>query len=352
MLTIVFAAVSAILIAECAVRITSASPSMERSIPRDEKTAFQASNNPILGYEFVPSYFDLRPDNVESFGFINQWGFRDWPRELNKPTGTVRLLLFGSAVAAGSTLIQDIPQTIPALIEASLRRRFPAKKVEVLNFGIPWYTFRSEIELLRTRGLIFNPDLSVFLFLPSQTLQDTNALRGRYKYPRPAFIDWLFSVSALFRTLAVRSNWLHFQSEIKTKYFADRQQASLGSNSIIAAFKELSELQSKTAVIVLLWPDLSGGQIGYPDWMVDQKIENVLIPEKLCLESKIRCVRMAGYVKAAINHAWQRNRSVDFEHFVQQIAPDGILVTEEGANIFHSAIINALLENQALGMLE
>ncbi len=333
---------------EFAIRALGLSPTLDQEIPRNEKTSFRAAENPILGYELIPGYTDLRPDNVESFGQINALGFRDRERTIAPAPHTKRLLMFGGAVAAGSTLIQQISETIPQRLEASLRRMFPASPVEVLNFGVPWYSFRSEIELLETRGLSLQPELAVLLFIPSQTFQKHNLLTGRFKFDRPLLLDLLYDYSATFRFLATSHDWFHFASEIDVNYQRRRHEQALEAESLNTAYQRLSTLKNKINLVVLLWPDLSHGIINYPTWMNDPHDPSKLVPEALCVRFAIRCIRLSSYVEAAVLSARPDASNAERQAFVQTIAPDGTLLTVAGADLLYSAIRQALLESGLL----
>jgi lysophospholipase L1-like esterase len=88
---------------------------------------------------------------------MNSRGFRTHEFQVPKPQGMVRVICIGgSTTVAGRTN----EETYPALLEASLRERFPGLPIEVLNFGISsvtteyWYERLGEV-------LSYEPDVLV-----------------------------------------------------------------------------------------------------------------------------------------------------------------------------------------------
>jgi lysophospholipase L1-like esterase len=88
---------------------------------------------------------------------INSWGYRTHEFEVPKPPGTVRVVCIGgSTTVAGRT--ND--ETYPALLEKSLRARYPGLAIEVLDLGVSGVTsehWRNELH----RVLDLEPDVVV-----------------------------------------------------------------------------------------------------------------------------------------------------------------------------------------------
>jgi lysophospholipase L1-like esterase len=93
--------------------------------------------DPYVGYRVQPN---LAGERVQT----NEYGLRAGPIDPHPAPDVVRILFLGASVAWGYTSISN-EDTIPAYLEAVLRRRAPSlpalrgRRVEVLNAGVPGY---------------------------------------------------------------------------------------------------------------------------------------------------------------------------------------------------------------------
>lgn len=105
--------------------------------------------DPFLQYKLTSSY----TTNVDNFGF------RGENISKIKPKGTFRIFILG-----GSTVLNaytPYEQTAPKILETLLQKKYPDKKIEVINAGIDGYT--SEHSLIQYLFKIrdFNPDMII-----------------------------------------------------------------------------------------------------------------------------------------------------------------------------------------------
>jgi hypothetical protein len=129
------------------VRVFRLAPEVHRLRTGVERSAYQAVENPLLGYELKANYRDDHPNLRESFPYTNADGQRDVERRVERFPGKRRLIVLGDSVVAGHG-IREIDETIPRRLE----RQFPSQGLEALNFGVGGYCTRAEVELLRVRG--------------------------------------------------------------------------------------------------------------------------------------------------------------------------------------------------------
>ena len=161
-LLIIFGFAIGILIAEGAVRILDLNPKPMAPLPIPN---YQLSDNPVLLYEYRPNY---KPTNLQfdesHAGFsINGEGFRDHHYQLEKATDVFRILALGDSTTAGNG-VTDLNDVYAKRLEKMLNNRGAPVKYEVLNMGIGGYHTVQEVELLRTKGLKYKPDLVLLLF--------------------------------------------------------------------------------------------------------------------------------------------------------------------------------------------
>ena len=99
---------------------------------------------------------------------INDFGMRDLPRRLEKPPGGLRVALLGDSFA--EALQVPLDSTVARLLEERLHGCFPARPLEVLNFGVSG--FGAACCAARTKHLAarFHPDLALYLFVANDLL--------------------------------------------------------------------------------------------------------------------------------------------------------------------------------------
>lgn len=283
-----------LLVLEGAARYLKIAPAVLRINPGGADSAFRYSSNPVLGYEWKPGYRNESADLSQSVPSTNRDGFRDVDRDLHKPAGVRRILLLGDSVAAGVGI-----REIDDLISRQLEKRLAAAGYEVLNLGVPGYCSYGEVELLATRGLAYQPDHVILLFVENDYVAG-NFLFGQYTFERPPGTEYLFLRSALFRWASLRWDWFQFGSEAEPKAesgdsnlalarFSHRRfKEAVGSDdgtvqTALLRLKELSEAQG-FGVTVAIWPRFSPSLILEGDHeMIDGEILAVKVSRGLGL---------------------------------------------------------------------
>jgi len=160
--TVFLAVALALLLAEAAVRLFDLPP---KPLPALHVPTYRLSDNPRLRYEYRPGYSpDDEPYAENHRGFsINADGFRDRHYPQAKPPDTLRIVAIGDSVTAGNG-IADVANTYPKRLEEILNRdRADGRRVEVLNLGVGGYEPLQEAELLRVKGIGYDPDLAIIL---------------------------------------------------------------------------------------------------------------------------------------------------------------------------------------------
>lgn len=91
---------------------------------------------------------------------INSEGFRG-PERLRGGTAreTYRVLCIGDSVTFGYNVDQDAP--FPRRLEDTLRQRYPGRPIEVINAGVPGWSWVQGLRFLEREGLALRPNLVV-----------------------------------------------------------------------------------------------------------------------------------------------------------------------------------------------
>ena len=114
----------------------------------------------VLGQRLSPNYdgwFAGVPVKINALGFRDD---RDYAIE--KPAGTLRILVLGDSVTFGHGTRSDT--TYPYLLEQRLREWKPEVKWEVWNLGVPGYATSQELAYLQRVGERYAPDLVIVGF--------------------------------------------------------------------------------------------------------------------------------------------------------------------------------------------
>jgi hypothetical protein len=115
------------------------------------------SRNPRIIYELKPNLdVFFRSVSVRT----NEDGWRDASFSLTKPDDTVRIVAIGDSVLFGWAVPER--RRYADLLEQMLNRRYPGRTWEVMVFAVPGYNLVMELEVLRSRGLAYQPDAILY----------------------------------------------------------------------------------------------------------------------------------------------------------------------------------------------
>jgi lysophospholipase L1-like esterase len=109
----------------------------------------------------------------------NSLGLRDREVSLEKPPGTVRILLLGDSYAEGKQV--ELEETFSERLEALLNARRPQHRWEVVNAGVSGYGTADEILFFDLYGRALSPDLVVLAFAVGNDLDD-NRRSGFFRW--------------------------------------------------------------------------------------------------------------------------------------------------------------------------
>jgi lysophospholipase L1-like esterase len=142
-----------------------------------------------------------QPVIPQRFGSHDQWtlevnseGFRGPEREAPKPGGNVfRVLCVGDSITYGFNV--DQPDAYPQQLGALLAARYAGRRFEVINAGVPGWSWLQGLRFLEARGLAVDPDVVVIghgtndqLF--ASKITDEERLLGLAR-PLDKAVEWL-----------------------------------------------------------------------------------------------------------------------------------------------------------------
>lgn len=289
-----------LVLCEVGVRILGMAPVVYSAGLRDTRSAYRVSENPILGYEMKPGFRDADSNLNATFPYINADGQRDRERAVEKPAGVRRIIVLGDSVVVGLSIA-----AFDDMLAAQLERALGRPDVEVLSFAVMGYNTRGEVELLRTKGLKYAPDLVVVVFVDND-LMLWNGDMPLASADEPWPVHWLFRHSALFRVVCLRWDLFHTRVYVDPDYSHAREVAALKEDrqgrgrpdahpteDALALLADLGRAQ-RFGVLIAIWPAFS------PDHGVTESRENLagdgsddLKIEAMARRHGIRTVRLS-----------------------------------------------------------
>lgn len=87
----------------------------------------------------------------------NSHGFRGEETPVKAPPGTITIFGLGGSHMFGHGVADQDVYTLH--LESLLRQRYPARNWRVINSGVPTYGVVTKVEVLKQKGLAFEPDL-------------------------------------------------------------------------------------------------------------------------------------------------------------------------------------------------
>lgn len=244
----------ALSVCEMVVRISGLAPTVVSIGITSDETAFRRSTNPILAFELKPNFRDSQANNHSTFRHTNAYGQRDRRRELAKRPGTNRVIVLGDSVVLGLG-IPDLYDTIPLQLE----RQYSDGTVEALNFGVTGYCTRAEVELLRTKGLQFHPDLVMVVFVEND-FKNFNPEAFQLALKRSRWLNHTFRSSSLFRLVCLQFNLFGFGLEFDP--IAHHTEA-IGNNNVVDGLALLNKLSQEHSfrTLIVVWPSFLDDRI-------------------------------------------------------------------------------------------
>jgi lysophospholipase L1-like esterase len=179
----------------------------------------------------------------------NSVGFRDREFSIEKSAGSKRIMALGDSLVFGWGVAQD--ETIPKVMEQTLNKE--SGPCEVINTGVGNYNTSMEVELFKSTGLAFNPDIVVLVFYVNDAEPTASISRVGYALKKHSLLLALF-FDNYFRARGkfdARFNWLDYYSSL---YAPDAP--ALGENR--RALRELAGIcrERNIKLVMASYPEL------------------------------------------------------------------------------------------------
>ena len=123
---------------------------------------YRKAKNEILMYEYIPNFKGKMWGKEFK---INSFGYRDYNYPLDKSASSLRIVVLGDSITVGTGLLLD--ETYSKILEDMLNESPPASAYnhfEVMNMGVCAYNTIREVELLKEKGLTFDPNMVIMQY--------------------------------------------------------------------------------------------------------------------------------------------------------------------------------------------
>ncbi|HET6201507.1 MAG TPA: GDSL-type esterase/lipase family protein [Planctomycetota bacterium] len=199
--------------------------------------------HPYRGYSLAPG-LRIRFAHGRTIG-VNSLGFRGPEFTPEKPPGTTRIFCLGESSTFG--LYESDEDVWPRRLEERLRARFPDRRFEVVNAGVPGYSSYESLIYLQQEIVNYRPDavlayhgwndaIKLGTIGASGNLPETGILRVRH-VEKHGWLRDLLNGSSLFGVLENRVLDPLWVARHEGRWFFDRLYDERNVETDLAAFE-------------------------------------------------------------------------------------------------------------------
>jgi hypothetical protein len=145
--------------------------------------------------------------------------------------------------------------TVPKQLESMLNKE-NSNKYEVINMGVGNYNSTMEVELFKSKGLQFSPDLVVLMYYVDDTEQFQQKSKLQYFFLKHSYFISYFST--LFRKVMLNFNRnLNYKEYYRNLYLPTNSKGLLDASGSIRELMNLCE-ENKIKLLIVNIPELHG----------------------------------------------------------------------------------------------
>jgi hypothetical protein len=139
-------------------------------------------------YSLRPNAEGWSVDEAEVYIRINSDGMRDRERSISRPPQTLRVAVIGSSEAEARQV--PLEETFKEVMNRDLSRDLEPRgwQADVLNFGVPSFTFSQEYLTLRNHVWKYTPQVVILLFSARPVLKTTRAFAQNELQGAPVYV--------------------------------------------------------------------------------------------------------------------------------------------------------------------
>lgn len=237
---------------------------------------------------------------------INNRGFRGPDFDVGREVDSIRVVCLGGSSTFGFYARDDF--TYPAILERELAARFPGRRVEVINAGVPHFTTDNIAALMSEEVRAYRPDVITIYsaFNDAGTVHDETVSQSVSRWAHAHFASYV----ALKRILeyvggpVLHSRWSTYSSKADSAYIS-RQSRSHVESYRRNLGRILSEATKSGARVLLIRQPMTTKfsdehPHGYPEDYFDYEEEVEWIRSNLEREGYVSAIESLMLVHSAI----------------------------------------------------
>lgn len=213
-------------------------------------------------------FWQLEPAGRVWESYINSLGFRGREVSIQKPPGTIRVLCLGGSSTYGDG-VRETDKVYPGVLERLLRKRFPDRRIEVLNAGISGYTTYQALLYLKRDLLQLDPDVVTLYFAHNdgnnpthyKTYKELHEIATRRS-------DWVRAVQRLLRRSRLYVGWSNLIGYVKREWIAGedlaRRVPSVPEEDFKENLREFVRLSRERGFELVFLPEVTAGLFSDP----------------------------------------------------------------------------------------
>jgi hypothetical protein len=225
-------------------------------------------------YSLRPNAEGWSVDEAEVYIRINSDGMRDRERPISRPPQTLRVAVIGSSEAEARQV--PLEETFKEVLNRDLSRDLESRgwQADVLNFGVPSFTFSQEYLTLRNHVWKYTPQVVILLFSTRPVLKTTRGFAQSELQGAPVYVleDGKLVPDAITRNApTIHTGRLLWKNRIsdwmnRSSLLSLLNEAVVKSRGLVAALRPLLQTASSSAPPQLTYREGTGDTWRYnPD---------------------------------------------------------------------------------------
>ncbi|MBX7166241.1 MAG: SGNH/GDSL hydrolase family protein [Pirellulales bacterium] len=211
---------------------------------------------------------------------FNSAGFRDLERTVHKPPGIYRILALGDSYLMGQGVRPE--DLFSTQLERQMNTGGWPREVEVLNTGIAGLNTKTELEILSTRGMWYDPDLVLVNFVLNDVEDPEFPARRPVEFYREYGVnaldsDWLSRYSRLWSwtrgSLRKAITGRMYVADCLADFEQDSEKWRRCRDSLLGIFRVAREHQ--VPVMVVIFPFFHQLNGAYPFQALHERVAEV-----------------------------------------------------------------------------
>jgi hypothetical protein len=228
-------------------------------------------------------YFDANDAIAHHF---NSEGWRDDEHPEEKPPGTFRILGLGDSYLFGQGVKRE--DLFLTRLEKLLSRESGTRRIETINTGQSAYNTSMELQLLKGRGLAYEPDLVILNFVPNDVEPDIFTEKAKVEFHTDFTIsyttdDWLSRHSELWmflrRTVAYHTVAKAYLKQSIASYQNDSEKWQSCRKSLLEIHEVCEE--HDVPLLVAIFPFFVNLDGDYPFQVIHDQVASVCREENI-----------------------------------------------------------------------